>query len=76
MSTTRRTTGRHERKKRRRSAVVLEVIITIIVITVITVRTRSLEGAGLVVLVTAMFATNKTLHLKISFIMCIIWNMS
>lgn len=73
MSTTRRTTGRHEKKKRRRSAVVLEVIITIII--VITVR-RSPEGTGLVVLVTALFATNTTLHLKISFIMCIVWNIS
>lgn len=75
MSTTKRTTGRHEKKKIRRNAVVLEVIITIIII-VITVRRRSPEGTGLVVLVTALFATNTTLHLKISFIMCIVWNIS
>lgn len=74
MSTTKRTTGLHEKKKIRRNAVVLEVIITIIII--ITVRRRSPEGTGLVVLVTALFATNTTLHLKISFIMCIVWNIS
>ena len=76
MSTTKRTTGRHEKKKIRRNAVVLEVIITIIIIIVITVRRRSPEGTGLVVLVTALFATNTTPHLKISFIMCIVWNIS
>ena len=76
MSSRKRTTGRHEKKKIRRNAVVLDVIITIIIIIVITVRRRSPEGTGLVVLVTALFATNTTLHLKISFIMCIVWNIS
>lgn len=76
MLTTRRTTGRLEKKKRRKSAVVLGVIITIVIITITIVKRRSLEGVGLVVLVTGLFSTNIKPRLKISFIMCIVWNMS
>ena len=73
--TTKRTTGPLEKKKRRKSAVVRGVDITIIVITIIIVR-KSPEGVGLVVLVTGLFSTNMRLHLKISFIMCIVWDVS